>query len=98
LGSQSLVLIRRWQARGVAVRHRLPGVDPHVGRVSRRSNQSVKRPFSSDAAHGKNWSLPAGWPDESVERNAASDQCSPPSAEVWKEMSACEVGRLMLFW
>src|SRR4029079_4261541 len=66
---------------------------------SRRTNHiTEKRPDSVDAAHGKNWSLAAGCPDESVDRNLASDQVIPPSVDVWYAVSAAEAGRLMLFW
>ena len=34
--------------------------------------------------------MAAGWPDESVERKLASDQVSPPSVDVWYEMSAAD--------
>src|SRR5690349_8991585 len=100
LGFQDWVLIRRL----VQVTPSLADRASHVlmrmfAGSSLRSNQIAYRlPLLAAAIHGKNWSFGAGLPDPVTDRKRMSDQCFPPSVDRWKEMSALDTARLMLFW
>jgi hypothetical protein len=66
--------------------------------IARSSQIAYRCPSPVPATQGKNWSLRAGCPEPLTDRNRALDQCCPPSVDRWKEMSALDTGRLMLFW
>src|SRR5262249_26574144 len=100
LGFQDLVLIRRLVQLAPPLADRASQVLMlTLAGSSRRSSQIAYRgPSPVPATQGKNGSLGAGCPEPSTDRNWASDQCWPPSVDRWKEMSAFDTGRLMLFW
>src|SRR5947207_6430848 len=99
-GFQDRVLIRRLVQLAPPLADRASQVLIRTLRgSSRRSNQIAYRwPSPVPATQGKNWSLRAGLPALLTARNRALDQCCPPSVDRWKEMSALDTGRLMLFW
>src|SRR5690349_1918507 len=100
LGFQDRVLIRRLVQLAPPLADRASQVLMlTLAGSSRRSSQIAYRcPSPVPATQGKNWSLRAGLPDLLTDRNRALDQCCPPSVDRWKEVSALDTGRLMLFW
>src|SRR6266849_11087508 len=59
---------------------------------------ACRLPLSSTATHGSYWSFGAGAPPAVMLMNLAWLQCFPKSLDCWKEMSAPDTRRLMLFW
>src|SRR5712691_7928204 len=59
---------------------------------------ACRLPLSSTAIQGSYWSLGAGAPLAVMLMNLAWLQCFPKSLDCWKEISAPDTRRLMLFW